>query len=40
MQWGIENMPILMFTQVQCVNDDAINIQLLYNPNMPMEPKL
>ena len=30
-------MPILMFTQVQY---DAINIQLLYNPNMPMEPKL
>ena len=33
-------MPTLMFTWVQCVNDDAINIQLLYNPNIPIEPKL
>jgi len=40
MQWGIENVFALMFTWVQHVDNEVINIQLLYNPNMPTEPKL
>ena len=40
MQWGVENAPALMSTWVQYVKDDVINIQLPYDPNIPMEPKL
>ena len=39
-QWGIENAPVLKSTLVQHVDDDVINIQLPYDPNNPIEPKL
>jgi len=34
------NIPTLKSTPPQCVDDDVINIQLPYNPNIPMELKL
>ena len=39
-QQDIENMPALNSTPIQCVDNDIINIQLPYNPNIPTEPEL
>jgi len=40
MQQGDENVPALMSKRIQHVDDDVINIQLLYDPNIPTEPNL
>jgi len=40
LQHGNTNIPTLKSTPPQCVDDDVINIQLPYNPNIPMELKL
>ena len=34
------NIPILKSIPPQHIDNDVINIQLLYNPNTPTEPKL
>jgi len=40
LQQDIEDMPALNSTLLQCVDDDVINIQLPYDPNIPTESKL
>jgi len=39
-QQGNENVPALTSKQIQYVDDDVINIQLLYDPNTSTEPDL